>query len=181
MIGANKVNAIPAVVAHLTLLLQGVPNDIATDSTKALLKREPWLSFSLASISGWASILSLLLTGWVWLELRNIRKTYLFRARVPEINVKLSKFASEIADGMNNYNESTSEIAVAVGQSDALLKSLHSKTSGSSKSQAKTCLGLASAYLREPSEAKIRELYVALRKLEAAVEEQLEDLKWEGG
>ena len=52
-----------------------------------------------------ASIVSLIISGFVFYGVRKIRQNFLFNARVPELTEKLNKQASRISSLLNDFDQ----------------------------------------------------------------------------
>lgn len=82
--------------------------------------RGSWYS----AIGTTASLLSLLLTGFVLWNLRRIKKHYIFTARSPDLIERLRKHASQISTYLNDPEGFESETSVELARMEATLLSL---------------------------------------------------------
>ncbi len=78
-------------------------------------------------ISNISSIGSLIITLFVLYNLRSIRKVFLFNARVPELNNKLSELASLLSKQLNYSNGLTTEIKKNLADTEVVLNYLKKK------------------------------------------------------
>ena len=81
-----------------------------------------------------SSVVSLLLTIWVLIGVRSIRRNYTFTARAPELAKELSKRTSKISDYRNDFDHNLLEIDQELVRVRVTLKSLEKKVNRSSKS-----------------------------------------------
>jgi len=149
-------------------------------------------SANLSSIGSLASVASLFLTTAVFIGIRNIRRYYLFTARVPELSERLSNLASKISSQLNSKGEgSTSEILADV---EVTLNSLVRKLDNPLKKQAKDIVkeirkleetpGFIKKLLNGDTgtkirESKLRQIHISIYKLTAECKEAYEDARWE--
>lgn len=154
---------------------------------------------TLSSIGSLASIASLLLTIAVFIGVRNIRRYYVFTARVPELSERLSSLASKISSQLNSKSEgSTREILADI---EVTLNSLVRKLDNPLKKQAKDIVkeirkleedpGILRSLLNfvhighetdaevETRELKLRQIHISIYKLTAECKEAYEDARWE--
>lgn len=77
---------------------------------------------SLSQLDSYASIIGLLITIYVALSLRSIRRTYIFRVRAPEFIRVLTKHASTLVSFGNDFDNSKEKINVQLAISDVKLR-----------------------------------------------------------
>lgn len=152
---------------------------------------------ALGSIS---SIVSLILTFLVFLGVRNIKRFYIFTARVPELNDRLSEAASKIASALNSGSITSDSTAEILADTEAILKSLIRKVDKPLKADAKRLIkniqsmdGCDKVWCRaykhffssenqdtqENFESRLRDVYLSLYRLNAECREVYEDSRWE--
>lgn len=137
-------------------------------------------NINLSDIGSVASIIGLLLTVVVFLNIRSIKRFYVFRARVPELLERLIEQSSKISTYQNDFVNSSQEIDIVVAQVEITLKSLKQKLSGSVKSSVgKILKQLERLVNQSKTSANLWSLYIDLQKLIAEVQELQSDLKWE--
>src|SRR2546430_1945606 len=90
---------------------------------------ESWLP-SLATLGSVASLLSLILTAYVLIELRRIRSLYLFKARVPDLIGRLSQHSSNLSNYLSDFDNSLPDIVKELAVSEAVMTSLTKKLGG---------------------------------------------------
>ncbi len=146
-----------------------------------------------------ASILSLIISFFVLINVRRIRRSYLFRARVPELIEKLSNTASSISEQLNYFDGMTVNISKTLGDAEVNLKSLKSKVKGELNKDVKLLLsqidslnsmdtsffkslkklfGKESSVNNENYKIKIQKIYVSLYKITEKSKNILDDYQW---
>jgi hypothetical protein len=140
----------------------------------ALLSGIPW-----SGIANGLEIVGFFLTLKVLWDVRQLRSSYLFKARIPELTKRIGEAASRIAESLNDYESTLQDTQVTVGELEVALRSLVGKTSGRAKAAAKESLRKVKAFSRIQSEATLRAIYLDLRKLEVEINEVRQDAEWE--
>ena len=134
---------------------------------------------TLSDIGNVASILGLLITILVLINLRNIKRFYVFTARVPELLEKLGKHAGKISVFQKDFSNSGREIELELAEAEIVLKSLRTKLNRQAKSSAKRVLNTVKRYNRtNPNQESLWTVYVEIQKLISEVQELQSDLKW---
>src|SRR6185295_19095391 len=88
-----------------------------------LISPESLLSWdAISKIASIFSIASLLVTIWVLCETRRLRSLYKLRSRGPVLIKDLHKMASRLSGYLNDYSDSTSQIAEELGKIGSKLK-----------------------------------------------------------
>ena len=77
-----------------------------------------------------SSIAGFLLSVFVLLAVRKIKKFYIFTARVPLVNEKLVDIASSISDHLNSFDGYTTKTFKILADAEINLKSLSRKVDG---------------------------------------------------
>lgn len=148
---------------HLTLLFQN------------LNSREV-----LSVIGDVVSIISLLLTIFVYYNVRKLREHYMFRARAPEIIRRLLAHSSNLANYLNTFMESLPQIDLELRLAEVQLRSLGKKLRGQPKKSVRQLLKSIKAYdINEQGDEELRRVYVELMKVIEEVKEHRKDLDWE--
>lgn len=128
-----------------------------------------------------ASIVGLLISVYLFFAIRAIKRNYLFRARIPALQKKLKKHASNISSALQQYDETQDEILSELSLAEVNLISLKSKTNGTLKaSLSKTVKELQSFRKKGISKDKIRSIYLSINMRIQEIENYREDEKWEG-
>ena len=84
-----------------------------------------------------SSIAGFLLSVFVLLAVRKIKKFYIFTARVPLVNEKLVDIASSISDHLNSFDGYTTKTFKILADAEINLKSLSRKVDGPLRKQVK--------------------------------------------
>jgi len=146
-----------------------------------------------------SSISSLIISVFVLLAVKKIRRFYAFTARVPEINKKLVETASAISDSLNVFNGFTTGLCTLLGDAEVNLISLSKKTDGDLKRKVDLLVKEITA-IDSPSwltkvkryvdsetpkpefdsqKQALQRIYVALYKITGECREIYEDARWE--
>lgn len=137
-------------------------------------------AISLSNIGSWASIIGLVLTIFVLLNIRSIKQFYLFSARVPELLEKLTKHAASISTHQKNYPTTHQELTLELAGVEMVLNSLYDKVNRKTKkSVKKTIDSIILPKTGQASKDEIWSIYIQIHKLITEVEELQSDLKWE--
>jgi len=99
---------------------------------------EGFLTWEIVSrIASLFSIASLLVTTWVLFETRKLRSIYKLKVRGPELIKDLHKMASNLSEYLNDYSDSTTQIAEELSKIGSKLKTLQAKLRGTQKNSVK--------------------------------------------
>jgi hypothetical protein len=127
-----------------------------------------------------ASMISLVLTVWVLINVGKIKSYYMFAARVPDLNKQLKQHASEISAYLNDFEGFLPQIQLELAQTEIVLRSLKNKLDRQPKKSATQLLKVLRHYdLNSGDKDGLYSIYVDMRKLESEIEDLQEDLKWE--
>ena len=128
-----------------------------------------------------SSVVSLLLTIWVLIGVRSIRRNYTFTARAPELAKELSKRTSKISDYRNDFDHNLLEIDQELVRVRVTLKSLEKKVNRSSKSSITEAINKIGSYNSGvKNKDGLFEVYLALVNVVGELEELQKDRIWEG-
>lgn len=105
----------------------------------------------LSPIGSVASLISLGLTLYIALGIRNIRNNYIFRVRAPEFIRALTKHASTLISFGNDFNDSRQRIDVELATSDVTLRSMQGRMRGQSREAVDNLRALIRAYQQNPN------------------------------
>jgi len=151
------------------------------------------------SISYLSSIFSLIITILVYRNLSKIRKQYMFTARIPEINQKLSKIASSISERLDMFDGFTPTIEKLLVEAEINLKSMNRKSSGSLKKYSdfliadinrigkhrsffdKVTFNVFRKSINDKNSQKkiLEDIHISLHKVVSQCNENIEDSKWD--
>lgn len=87
--------------------------------------------WSLSEIGSWASIIGVAISIVLATAIFSIKKQFMFRSRVEEHAVKLSKIASSVSSCLNNYSDDNHEIYEAFALANVELRCIQKGASGS--------------------------------------------------
>jgi len=99
-----------------------------------------WISKNFGNIAHWCSILSLLISVYVMINLNKIRKHYEFKARMPEIVAQLDAFSKDLNSFTVNIGSNRNEIILTIKKLEYTLKSLKKKSNREKIKSIKTLL-----------------------------------------
>lgn len=157
-------------------------------------------SDELAIFGSISSILSLALTFAIFLGIRKIKRFYIFTARVPDLNERLIKIASNISSALTSGSFDTTTLTEILADAEVTLKSLTRKVKNPLRSDAnkiikeirnlERCNGFFCKLLgfwgsknapddEDSYENQIRKIYLDLYRLNAECREVYEDARWE--
>lgn len=147
-----------------------------------------------------SSVISLVLTIFVFFNIRNIRSFYVFTARVPQLSEDIAAKSSLLNDQLNTFEGMTVKLRTLLAEVEVLLVSLSKNVDGSLKKQVLMLLKkveamdvsrksvftrLLSSYFDDKakdinSQKQILEdIHVSLHKISAACRAKYEDARWE--
>lgn len=127
-----------------------------------------------------SSVVSLLLTVWVLIGVRSIRRSYTFTARAPELAKELSKRTSKILDYRKDFDHNLLEIDQELVQVRVTLNSLEKKVNRPFRKSITEATRTISSYSsgNKDKDALIV-VYLALVKVVSELEELQKDRIWE--
>jgi hypothetical protein len=142
---------------------------------------------SLATLGSVASLLSLILTAYVLIELRRIRSFYLFKARVPDLIGRLSQHSSNLSNYLSDFDNSLPDIVKELAVSEAVMTSLTKKLDGDPLKSVKALLQSTNEFrthntklhfLKREKEG-LRGIYVEMANVVEVLQQSQEDTKFE--
>ena len=137
-------------------------------------------NITFADISNAASILGLLLTILVFINLRSIKRSYIFTARAPELLEKLVKHGSNLSAYLKDFSNSRQEIELELAGAEIVLKSLRSKVGRRAKGSVKRVLKIVkSSNGTNHTQDSLWTIYLEMQKLITEIQELQSDLKWD--
>ena len=137
-------------------------------------------NITLSNLGNAASIVALFLTFLIFINMRKIKRFYVFTARVPELLEKLANHASKISAYQKDFSSSTREIKLLLAETEILLKSIKSKVGTRQiKSSVKRVLKIVTQYNPATQDQDaLWTVYVEIQKLVSEIQEFQSDLKW---
>jgi hypothetical protein len=139
-----------------------------------------WLRFWLSPLGDVASLVGFALTVYVSFGIRKIRKFYVLRARLPELNKRLRTHASNLSNHLNDFRAFRDEALKELTTAEVTLRSLKGKLSGPSRRAVKDSLSRLKQLDRSRLiEQQLREVYLQLVGTHEQLKEEERNLKWE--
>lgn len=142
---------------------------------------ERFLSWEILSrVGSIFSIVSLLATIWVLFETRKLRALYKLKVRGPVLIKDLKKMTTNLSGYLNDYGDSTAQIAEEFGKISSKLKSLQSKLQGDPKSSVKRLRGyIDQCGVKSENEEQVRRVHIEIIKVIEELKDHQKDLDWE--
>ena len=139
-----------------------------------------WLLKNMTNIANLASILGFVLTVFVLLSLRRIRKYYSSKVRIPVLMKTLRKATSSLIEYMNDYENSTEDILLKLGTIEVTIRAIRRRISGDSKKLVKRATTMLKGINRkEMSRESVSAVYAQLSKVVESIKQDIEDRNWE--
>lgn len=139
---------------------------------------------ALSSVASLCSIVSLFFTLWVLVKLRQIHRTFLFQARLPDLQRSIRNHSATLSRLLNNFPEGVADIETELQKCNANLKSLKPKLGRAqavSVSDLLAQIGQVNRGPSSPSEKDIRQIYLGLVMLEVELANLSKDIRWRHG
>ncbi len=135
---------------------------------------------TLSDIGSLSSILGFIVSVFVLYNLRVIVRSYMFKARVPALQKKLSTHTSHLIRYLNDFDGSIQSIKEELAKSQIVLNSLRRKLKRPAKGSVKQALKLIDTYKKDhKNENKLRIVYIEMLKVVEEIKDLKADLKWE--
>ena len=126
------------------------------------------------------SVIGFIVTILVYLDVRNIKKAYIFAGRIPDLMKKLKKHSTNINSLLNDYEGSKSQILEELARTEITLKSLEKKTKGHLKRTTTLLIKEVKAYNSSTGTAEnVRSIYINIIKVQEAITDYQQDQVWE--
>ena len=132
--------------------------------------------------SGLANIQSSISFGlllWGFVNLRKIKRYYVFTGRVPDLLESLRRHASSISLFLNDFEDSISGISEELARAEIVVKSLKKKLNREPKRAMGKLLKTMRAYEKSSTEANLWQAYIGMIKAVDQIEDLQQDMKWE--
>ena len=130
-----------------------------------------------------ASILGLIISGFVYLSVKKIRRFYLLNARVPELLENLSEHASKLSDCLNSYSGRTNKIEMIIVDIEVSLNALRKKVQKNIKGQIDELMSLIKRIWEnndlDEQKKKLEKIHVNIYRIRKELQSLLEDSRWE--
>ena len=126
------------------------------------------------------SFASLIISIFVFVNVRNIKNFYRLKVRGPGLIRELNKYSSDLSASLEDFQSNTAEIRVLLGQSESKLKRLAAMSSGETKKRLKQ-LGRVVSLCQVTAENKeeVFGLYVEIMKALEEVKDHQKDTSLE--
>lgn len=144
-----------------------------------------WLSEKIGQIAfsdlgTLASILSFVITLYVFFAVRKIKSFYVSKARVPELIDQLKEHASHLADLHRDFNDSRPQVLLEIGKAEVTLRSLKNKVRRPTKKSVAVVIKLIKSYgPYNQTQDNLWKIYVEMQKLIQEVVGVQSDRAWE--
>ncbi len=125
-----------------------------------------------------ASVLSVLITGWVLFELKRLRSQYLLQARLPDLVSSLKSKATELSKSLGDFRGSQHDIKAMLPIVTSTLKNLRSKLDGEPKSSVDRLIKYISHNELELDEEAAWLIYRDLLGVVETLKQFQKDIKW---
>lgn len=145
-----------------------------------------WL-FDINNIGSISSIIGLFVTIWLFIIAKNIKNSFLRRARLPEINKDLSKAASQLSDRLKMWENDKTSAVETFSMIKALLENIKPKLPSEEKNKVNEYLfrlhpkkyWFIKNSLSELTEDEAWQRYTELSGLLTALQQLAKDSKWD--
>lgn len=123
---------------------------------------------------------SLIISIFVFVNVRNIKNFYRLKVRGPGLIRELNKYSSDLSASLEDFQSNTAEIRVLLGQSESKLKRLAAMSSGETKKRLKQ-LGKVVSLCKVTAENKeeVFGIYVEIMKALEEVKDHQKDTSLE--
>lgn len=144
-----------------------------------------WLSDKIGKITfsglgSAASILSLIITLYLFYAIRKIKSFYVSKARVPELIEQLEGYASNLADFHRDFKKSREQVLLEIGKAEVTLKSLKKKVGRPTRKSVTVVIRMIKNYSPyNQTQDNLWKIYVEMQKLIQEVIGLQSDRAWE--
>jgi hypothetical protein len=139
--------------------------------------------FTNSEIGSFASIIGLLLTLFVFLSVRDIRRRVLFKLRAPEAIRELTERATNLSNAMQDFSNSLPLIEEQLALANETLKNVRSKVSGDAKKTVKAAMRSIEEFRSIPTSRRKRDearrVYIQILTSAKAIEYLIADVREE--
>jgi len=126
------------------------------------------------------SVIGFIVTILVYLDVRRIKKAYIFAGRAPDLAKSLKHHSSAFNEYLNDYEGFRPQILEELARAEVTLKSLEKKTGGSLKQSVSHLLNNVKRINHStPDEDGLRAIYLGMIKVQAEIAELQKDRLWE--
>ena len=133
-----------------------------------------------AAIANVASVLGLMVSVWVLLDLKRIHTFYRLNARLPGYLKTLRSHATQLSNFLNDPAKNDLQIRKVLASLEGTLKSLEPKLSGDYKTSAAALTqSISKVGFDAVAEETARRVYLQLTQLNQRLKDHHEDIRWE--
>jgi len=140
-------------------------------------KSEP-LRTSLSVTADVVTIVGALISLWVAITLRQIKRQYAFRARLPELMKTLRAHAKRTSDLMESFEKARTEISTAMVTLESTLRNVKARASGRPRVAAKSLIARLKRLQRPPTADEVWEVYQDVQGLIQDLQHFEKDAHW---
>lgn len=124
-----------------------------------------------STIASTASLVGLGVTIWVLINVRNIRNSYIFAIRVPDLLKQLKTHTKKLSEHMNDFDGLYNQIRLEIALIEEVLRSLRGKLDRRARTSVDALLKLIKAYdWKARDKNALDEIYIELKKLETRID-----------
>ena len=144
-----------------------------------------WLSqqigkIDFSALGNTASIISLIITVYLFYAVRKIKSFYVSKARVPELIRELKEHASHLAEFHRDFEDSSEQVLLEIGKAEVTLKSLRNKVQRPTRKSVSRVLKLIKTYTPfYRTKDNLWKIYVEMQKLIQEIAGAQSDRDWE--
>jgi hypothetical protein len=136
-------------------------------------------STALPYIADSASVLGLLVSVYVLLEVTTLKRRFLCKARLPQLKNAISKHAARISEKLNNFDDCAHELDAELSRCVASLTSLKYKTDRETKNMTKALEKKIRRRDYPLQKDQVWSIYNDIQGLAARLGHLHEDMKWD--
>lgn len=140
-------------------------------------------TFSSPSITALANVITIIgifVTVSVFLDVRRIKKFYIFTGRITDLSKSLKQHSSKISEYLNDFDGFLPQILEELTRAEVVVKSLERKTNGQLKqSVGKLHKSILSYSSQQQNQDGLRSIYLAMIKIQDEIADYRKDQEWE--
>lgn len=130
-------------------------------------------------IGNLASIFGLIITIVILINIKNIKKYYFSKIRIPQLNEALKNLSSNLRELGTNYPKSENDLKINLGRITVIVESLQKKVPREMRTIIKELLEKINKTEKRINQEKVGSLYIDIEKFLLKLEEHENDLEWE--
>lgn len=133
----------------------------------------------LADVGSIASLISLILTAIIYLDLRRIKNSYIFRIRSPQLVRFLTTKTSYLIDLAKDFPTDNNQINIELAKIDVRLNSMQGRMTGSTKKTVTNLRERIKVFEQSPNEENFNQIYIFMIRVIEEIKELQQDLNLE--